>query len=82
MKNKDLCDNDPRCIMSCGLMFDDIIMDYMKRTQSSKKYKQEYDFVFTQMNTDIIYIYRGTLQDLDWKKEVMSVLICHVYITQ
>ena len=44
MKNKDLCDYDPRCIMSCGLMFDDIIMDYMKRTQSSKQFKQEYDF--------------------------------------
>ena len=26
MKNKDLCDHDPRCIMSCGLMVDDIIM--------------------------------------------------------
>ena len=29
MKNKDLCDNDPRCIMSCGLMVDDIIMDHI-----------------------------------------------------
>ena len=56
MKNKDLCNHDPRCIMSCGLMFDDIIMDYMKRNQSSKKFKQGYDFVFTQMDTDMIYI--------------------------
>ena len=23
---------------------------------------------FTQMDTDMIYIYRGTLQDLEWKK--------------
>ena len=60
MKNKDLCDHDPRCIMSCGLMFDDIIMDYMRITQSSKKYKQGYDFVFTQMNTDMIYIQGDT----------------------
>ena len=66
MKNKDLCDHDPRCIMSCGLMVDDIIMDFMKITQSSKKYKQGYDFVFTLMDTDMIYIYRGTLQDLNW----------------
>ena len=65
MKNKDLSDHDTRCIMSCGLMFDDIIMDYMKRTQSSKKFKQGYDFDFTQMDTDMIYIYRGTLQDLE-----------------
>ena len=39
MKNEDLCDNDPRCIMSCGLMVDDIIMDHIKRTQSSQGYK-------------------------------------------
>ena len=64
MKNKDFCDHDPRCIMSCGFIFDDIIMDYMKRNQSSKKIKQGSDFVFTQMDTDMIYIYRGTLQDL------------------
>ena len=54
--------------MSCGLMFNHIIMEYMKRTQSSKKFKQGYDFVFTQMDTDMIYIYMGTLQDLEWKK--------------
>ena len=34
MKNKDLCDHDPRCIISCGLMCDDIIRDYMKRMES------------------------------------------------
>ena len=68
MKNKDLCDHDPRCIMSCGLMCDDIIMDYMKRTQSPKIFKQGYDFVFPQMDTDMIFIYWGTFQDLEWKK--------------
>ena len=31
MKDKDICDYDPRCIMSSGLMFDDIIMDHIKR---------------------------------------------------
>ena len=68
MKNKDLCDHDPRCIMSCGLMCDDIIMDFIKRTESSKKLKQGYDFVFSQMDTDTVYIYSGTLQDFEWKK--------------
>ena len=52
MKNKDTCYNDPRCIMYSGLMVDDIIMDYIKRTQSS------HDCVFTQIDTDMIYIYR------------------------
>ena len=56
MKNKDLCDNDPRFIISCGLMVDDIIMDHKKRTQSSQEYKKGHDCVFTQMDTDIIYI--------------------------
>ena len=65
MKNKDLCDHYSRCIMSCGLMVDDIIMDHIERTQSSQGYKQGHDCVFTQMDTDMIYIYRGTLQDLD-----------------
>ena len=67
MENKDLCYHDPRCIMSCGLMVDDIIMDHIKITQYSQGYKQGHDFVFTQMDTDMIYIYRGTLQDLYWK---------------
>ena len=68
MKNKDLCYHDPRCIMPCGLMVDDIIMDHIKITESSKGFKQGHDCFFTQMDIDMIYIYRGTLQDLDWKK--------------
>ena len=68
MKNKDICDYDPICIMSSGLMFDDIIMDHIKRIQSSHNYTEEHDCVFTQIDTDIIYIYRGSLQDFYWKK--------------
>ena len=33
MKNMGLCDYDPRCIMSIGLMFDDIIMGTIKRNE-------------------------------------------------
>ena len=36
MKNKDLCDHDPRCIMSCGLMVDDTITDHIKRANHHK----------------------------------------------
>ena len=46
MKNKDICDYDPRCIMSSGLMVDDIIMDNIKRIQSSYIYTEEHDGVF------------------------------------
>ena len=31
-------------------------------------YTKEHDCVFTQMDTDMIYIYKGSLQDLHWKK--------------
>ena len=33
MKQKDICDYDPRCIMSSGLMFDDIIMGIIKNNK-------------------------------------------------
>ena len=68
MKKKDICDNDPRCIMPSGLMVDDIIMDHIKITQSSQKYTEKHDCVFSQMDTDMIYIYRGSLQYLHWKR--------------
>ena len=56
MKNKDICDYDPRCIMSSGMMFDDIIMDNIKRIVSSHNHTEEHDCVFTQIVSDIIYI--------------------------
>ena len=68
MKNKDICDYDPRCIMSSGLMFDDIIMDNIKRIVSSHPHTAEHDCVFTHIVSHIIYIYRGSLQDFYWKK--------------
>ena len=68
MKNKDICDYDPICIISSGLMFDDIIMDRIKIIQSSQNYTEEHDCVFTQIDNDMIYIYRGSLQYFYWKK--------------
>ena len=62
MKNKDLCDYDPRCIMSSGFMFDDIIMGHIKRNVSSH-HTAENDCVFTQIISHVVYIYRGSLQD-------------------
>ena len=64
-------------------MVDDIIMDHIKRTQSSHEYKQGHDCVFTKMDTNMIYIYTGGhFKIYIGKKELMSVLICHVNITQ
>ena len=59
MKNKDLCDYDPRCIMSSGLIFDDIIMGTIKRNLLSH-HTAETDCVFTQIFSHIIYIYTGS----------------------
>ena len=56
---KDICDYDPRCILSSSLMFDDIIMDNIKIIVSSHNHTAEHDCVFTQIVSDLIYIYRG-----------------------
>ena len=49
-------------------MFDEIIMDHIKIVQSSHNYTEEHDCVFTQIDTDMIYINRGSLQYFYWKK--------------
>ena len=52
MKNKDICDYDPRFIMSSGLMFDDIIMGKINRNVLSH-HTVETDCVFTQIVSHI-----------------------------
>ena len=44
MKNKDIYNYDPRCIISSSLMLDEIIMDHIKRTLSSHNPTAKYDF--------------------------------------
>ena len=67
MKNEDIFDYDPRCIMFSGLMFDEIIMNHIKRIESSHNHTEEHDCVFTHIFDDIIYIYRGSIQDFHRK---------------
>ena len=55
MKQKDLCDYDPRCIMSSGLMFDDIIMGIIRKNKFPHP-TAETDCVFTQIDYNIIYM--------------------------
>ena len=65
MKQKDICDYNPRCIMSSGLMFDEIIMVKIRKNEFPT---EEKDFVFTQIDNNIIYIYMESLQDFYWRK--------------
>ena len=68
MKQKDLCDYYPRCIMSSSLMFDDIIISIISKNEFLHP-TTETDFVFTQIDSNIIHMYRGSLQDFYWRKE-------------
>ena len=61
MKQKDLCDYDPRCIMSSGLMFDGIIMDIISKNEFPHP-TTETDCVRTHIDNNIIYMYKGSLQ--------------------
>ena len=72
MKQKDLCDYDSRCIMSSDLMFDDIITGTINRNEFPHP-TVETDCVFTQIDSNIIYMYRGLLQYFYCKNELTSV---------
>ena len=74
MKNKDICDYNPICIMSSGLMVDDIIRDHIKRIQSSHNYTEEHDCFFTQFDTALQYFYwkKGTYECIDMPYEHYS----------
>ena len=67
LKQKDLCDYDPRCIMSSGVMFDDIIMNIIRNKKLARHNEENY-CLFTNIENNIIDIYRGSLQELYWKK--------------
>ena len=53
MKQKDLCDYDPRCILSSGFMFYDRIMGAIKRNELPHHHA-ETDCVFTHIVSNII----------------------------
>ena len=73
MKNKDICDYDPRCIISSGLIFDYIIMVHIKRNVLSH-HNAENDCVFTHIVSHIIiYIEGVTSRFSHGGKEPMSV---------
>ena len=67
MKQKDLYDYYPRCTMPSGLRFYKIIMNIIRNTKLAR-HNEENDCLFTQIENNIIYIYRRSLQDFYWKK--------------
>ena len=81
MKNKDICYYDPRCIMSSGLMLNDIFIDHIKRNVLLH-HTAENGYVFTHIVSHIIYIYTGGhFKIVTVRKELMSVYKCHVKIS-
>ena len=61
LKQKDICEYDPSCKISSGLMFDDIIMDII-RNKKLACHNEENDFLKTHTENNIIYMYSGSLQ--------------------
>ena len=53
--------------MSSGLMFGDIIVGIMIKNECPHP-TAETDCVFTQIDSNIIYMYRGSLQEFYWRK--------------
>ena len=61
LKQRDICDHTPICIMSSGFIFDDIIMNIIMKKKLAR-HNEENDCLFTQIENNIIYTYRGSLQ--------------------
>ena len=72
MKHKDICDNDPRCIMSSGLMFHEIIMD-IKGTMNCHTLLKKIIVVLHILKTSLFICTGGHFNILTEKKELTSV---------
>ena len=70
LKLKDICENDPRYLMSSGLMFYDIIMNKF-RSKALQYHVKVVGSYFTKTDNNKIYMYRrGPLQDFYWKEGI------------
>ena len=62
IKHEEICDKNPQCFWSSGIMLDGIIMnlfsDITKQTTDSLNKD-----LFSKIQDDIIYLYKGSLQD-------------------
>ena len=69
MKHKYLCDYYPICIMSRGFIFDDITMGIIRKNEFPHP-TEENDFLFTHIDNNIIYMYRGNFNILMEKRNL------------
>ena len=80
LKQKEMCDYNPRCFMSSGLVFDDIIMNMI--CNKELRYHQEgVDSLFTNIEHKSISMSGGYFKTFTGRKELMKVLVFHVYIS-
>ena len=69
IKQDDICDYNPLCFMSSGMMLDDIIMDIF--TQSTKETTEAHqEHLFSISKDDAIQLYKGSMQDFTWKTTI------------
>ena len=67
IKQDDICDYNPLCFMSSGLMLDNIIMNIF--TESTKKSNTSHQEHFFRFQNDTIHLYKRSMQDFTWKRE-------------
>ena len=58
----DICDYNNRCLISIVLILDEIIMNMIRNKVLEYNVEGD-DSYFTNMDNNIMYIYRGSLQD-------------------
>ena len=65
IKKDDICDYNPLCFMSSGMMLDDTIMNIF--TQSTKKSTTAHQkHLFSRFKDDVIQLYKGYMLDFTW----------------
>ena len=65
IKKDDICDYNPLCFMSSGIMLDDIIMNiFTQSTKNSTEADQEH--LFSRSKDDAIQLYKGSMQDFTY----------------
>ena len=67
VEKKDICDYNPRCLMSSGFVFYDNIMNIL-RNKALEFCVVVVDRYFTKTDNKTNYMYRGSLQEFYWKK--------------
>ena len=69
IKQEDICDYNPRCFMSSGLMIDNTIMNLFKYSTKQTMDSVKKD-IFSKIQDDTIYLEKGYLQDYSKKKRI------------